>query len=351
MKLVKGIICIVIMMISFQVVFAKGEDFSNLHLKDINGKGYSFGKNKKETYVKLWTSWCPVCIKGLEEVENLSEEENDFEVVTVVFPKKLGEKSKEKFTHWYNSLGYKNTVVLLDEKGKILDLVKLKGYPTSVILDKTGKVKDVIVGDVDNAKIKSYFSRSMKKQKLEIDEIASSSKKIEAINVINQSKMGRYSEKISVDQSKYPKLSKEELKKKLTEKQYNVTQFGETERPFENDYWNFFEDGIYVDITTGEPLFSSNDKYYSKCGWPAFTKPIVEEVVTYQEDKSYKEVRVKVISRSGRAYLGHVSNNGPKETGGKKYCVNSAAIDFIPLDKMEEKGYGYLIPLVKPKEK
>ena len=152
---------------------------------------------------------------------------------------------------------------------------------------------------------------------------------------------------IIVDEKKYPKLSEKELKMKLNSKQYEVTQNGDTERAFQNDYWDFFDKGIYVDITTGEPLFSSTDKYASQCGWPSFVKPIVPEVVTYHNDTSFNMIRTEVRSRSGKAHLGHVFDDGPRDRGGKRYCINSAAIQFIPYAEMEAKGYGYLLPLVK----
>ena len=152
---------------------------------------------------------------------------------------------------------------------------------------------------------------------------------------------------IIVDEKKYPKLSEKELKMKLNSKQYEVTQNGDTERAFQNDYWDFFDKGIYVDITTGEPLFSSTDKYASQCGWPSFVKPIVPEVVTYHNDTSFNMIRTEVRSRSGKAHLGHVFDDGPRDRGGKRYCINSVAIQFIPYAEMEAKGYGYLLPLVK----
>jgi len=152
---------------------------------------------------------------------------------------------------------------------------------------------------------------------------------------------------IIVDERKYPKLSEKELRMKLNSKQYEVTQNGDTERAFQNDYWDFFDKGIYVDITTGEPLFSSTDKYASQCGWPSFVKPIVPEVVTYHNDTSFNMIRTEVRSRSGKAHLGHVFDDGPRDRGGKRYCINSAAIQFIPYAEMEAKGYGYLLPLVK----
>ena len=154
---------------------------------------------------------------------------------------------------------------------------------------------------------------------------------------------------IIIDPADYPKPSDEELQKKLTPLQYSVTQKKNTERSFSNEYWDNFEAGIYVDITTGEPLFASNDKYDSGCGWPSFTKPIDKDVVRYAEDRSFNMVRTEVLSRSGNAHLGHVFDDGPKGKGGLRYCINSAAIKFIPLNQMERQNYGYLINLIERK--
>ena len=145
-----------------------------------------------------------------------------------------------------------------------------------------------------------------------------------------------------IDASKYPRPSNDELKKKLTDKQYQVAVNSDTERPFSNEYWNNFEKGIYVDITTKEPLFLSTDKFESGCGLPSFSKPINKEVVEYNEDHSFNMDRTEVRSRSGDTHLGHVFDDGPKESGGKRYCINSASLEFIPYEKMDERGYGYL---------
>ena len=150
-----------------------------------------------------------------------------------------------------------------------------------------------------------------------------------------------------IDDKKYPKPSDAELKQKLTALQYDVTQGKHPERSFSNEYWDNFAPGIYVDITTGEPLFSSKDKFESGCGWPSFTKPIAAEVAEYQRDNSFNMTRIEVLSRSGHAHLGHVFDDGPRDKGGLRYCINSASIKFIPLDEMEKQGYGDLIPFVK----
>ncbi|WP_238884351.1 peptide-methionine (R)-S-oxide reductase MsrB [Clostridium sp. YIM B02551] len=148
---------------------------------------------------------------------------------------------------------------------------------------------------------------------------------------------------------KYTKPSKEELEKILTPLQYSVTQENSTEKPFENEYDEFFREGIYVDIVTGEPLFSSTDKYNSGCGWPAFSKPIEKGIVKEKADFSHGMHRVEVRSKEGDSHLGHVFNDGPKELGGMRYCINSASLKFIPKEKLEEEGYGEYLVLFENK--
>lgn len=149
-----------------------------------------------------------------------------------------------------------------------------------------------------------------------------------------------------VDPSKYQLPNDETLKKNLSAEQYAVTRQNATERPFKNKYWDKFEKGIYVDITTGEPLFLSSDKFESGCGWPSFSKPIIPQVVTEHRDTTHGMIRTEIRSRVGNSHLGHVFDDGPKELGGQRYCINSASLRFIPKEKMEEEGYGYLLPLV-----
>ncbi|WP_304509713.1 peptide-methionine (R)-S-oxide reductase MsrB [Anaerotignum sp.] len=149
-----------------------------------------------------------------------------------------------------------------------------------------------------------------------------------------------------IHQADYPKPDKGILKESLTPLQYAVTQENETEAPFFNEYWETREDGIYVDITTGEPLFTSKDKFHSACGWPAFAKPLDPNTVLEYDDLSHDMIRTEVRSRSGNAHLGHVFNDGPTELGGLRYCINSAALRFIPKKEMEQEGYGEFLPFL-----
>ena len=147
-----------------------------------------------------------------------------------------------------------------------------------------------------------------------------------------------------IDAANYEKPSQEMLKDSLSEESYRVTQEAATEAPFSNAYDQTFEEGIYVDITTGEPLFFAKDKFASGCGWPSFSRPISKELIHYYKDMSHGMERIEVRSRSGNAHLGHVFTDGPREFGGLRYCINSASLRFVAKDEMEEAGYGYLLP-------
>ncbi|ATP40100.1 peptide-methionine (R)-S-oxide reductase [Solibacillus sp. R5-41] len=135
-------------------------------------------------------------------------------------------------------------------------------------------------------------------------------------------------------------MNKEQRLKELTELQYYVTQQQGTEPPFRNEFDQHFEQGIYVDIVSGKPLFSSKDKYDAGCGWPAFTKPLDVPEVTEHFDSTHGMRRVEVRSKTADSHLGHVFPDGPKEYGGMRYCINSAALRFIPVSKLQDEGYG-----------
>lgn len=135
--------------------------------------------------------------------------------------------------------------------------------------------------------------------------------------------------------------------RKLTPIQKKVALENGTEPPFQNEYWNNFEDGIYVDILDGTPLFTSMDKYDAHCGWPSFTKPIKEELVIEKIDTSYHMVRTEVRTKKSNIHLGHVFEDGPLHKGGLRYCMNSASMRFIPFEDMEKEGYGKYLDLFK----
>ena len=156
--------------------------------------------------------------------------------------------------------------------------------------------------------------------------------------------------KLLLDPSLYKRPSQEELKEKLSEQEYLVTQENHTDYPFTNRYNDTFEKGIYVDITTGEPLFSSLDKYPSSCGWPSFTKPIEEPSVVKLLDETHHMIRTEVKSRCGNAHLGHVFEGDHESPNGIRYCINSSSLKFIPYEQMDEMGYGFLKVLFDSKE-
>ena len=139
----------------------------------------------------------------------------------------------------------------------------------------------------------------------------------------------------------------DEAIKKLTPEQYQVTQENGTEMPFSGEYNDHKEPGIYVDIVSGEPLFASSDKFESHCGWPSFTKPIEPANVAELRDTTHGMIRVEVRSKHGDSHLGHVFDDGPRDKGGLRYCINSASLRFIPRDRMEAEGYGAYLDQVE----
>lgn len=147
-------------------------------------------------------------------------------------------------------------------------------------------------------------------------------------------------EKPKIKPEDYKVMTEDEKRQTLSELEYRVTQNSATEPPFQNEYHDRFEKGIYVDITSGEPLFLSDDKFDSGCGWPAFSRPIEESSIQYVEDNSFNMRRVEVRTKHSDSHLGHVFSDGPEELGGLRFCINSASLCFIPYERMDEEGYG-----------
>lgn len=148
---------------------------------------------------------------------------------------------------------------------------------------------------------------------------------------------------------KYTKPADAELKQRLSAEQYQVTQHEGTEPPFRNAYWNHKQPGIYVDVVSGEPLFSSLDKYDSGTGWPSFTRPLEPDHIITRTDRKYGMLRTEARSKHGDSHLGHVFDDGPAPTG-LRFCMNSASLRFIPVDRLEEEGYGEYLPLFRPNQ-
>ncbi len=153
------------------------------------------------------------------------------------------------------------------------------------------------------------------------------------------------------EKKSYTRPNEAELKELLTDEQYDVMVKNGTEKPFSSEYVACEGEGIYVDAATGEPLFTTYDQFSSHCGWPSFTRPIEGSSVKEREDTSHNMVRTEVRSSAGDFHLGHVFNDGPKERGGLRYCINGAAIRFIPLEDMELEGYGFLLPHMKARRR
>lgn len=134
--------------------------------------------------------------------------------------------------------------------------------------------------------------------------------------------------------------NQDSLKQRLSKEAYEVTQNAATEMPFSGQYDAFYDEGLYVDVVSGEPLFSSRDKYDAGCGWPSFTKPVAKRAVTDHKDTSHGMIRAEVRSAQAKSHLGHVFTDGPLDQGGLRYCINSAALKFIPVNELESAGYG-----------
>ena len=317
-----------------KVIYLAGGCFWGLeaYMQKLNGvedaiSGYANGKTENPSYYDLKTSGHAETVKVLYNPEIISLEDILAHYLRVVNPVSINKQGNDVGTQYRTGIYYTDEAekaiienVLAKEQTKHDKPIAIEVEPLRHFYEAEEYHQDYLEKNPGGY---CHIDLSLADKPLDKDE--------EPI----------------IDSSRYIKPSDEELKKNLTDIQYDVTQNSATERAFSHEYHDSFKRGIYVDITTKEPLFSSTDKFESGCGWPSFSKPISKDVVKYFEDNSHFMHRTEVRSRSGNAHLGHVFNDGPKELGGQRYCINGASLEFIPYDEMDEKGYGYLKYLVK----
>ena len=317
-----------------KVIYLAGGCFWGLeaYMQKLNGvedaiSGYANGKTENPSYYDLKTSGHAETVKVLYNPEIISLEDILAHYLRVVNPVSINKQGNDVGTQ------YRTGIYYTDEADKaIIENILAK--------EQTKHDKPIAI---EVEPLRQFYEAEEYHQ----DYLEKNPGGYCHIDLSLADKPLDKDEEPVIDSSRYIKPSDEELKKNLTDIQYDVTQNSATERAFSHEYHDSFKRGIYVDITTKEPLFSSTDKFESGCGWPSFSKPISKDVVKYFEDNSHFMHRTEVRSRSGNAHLGHVFNDGPKELGGQRYCINGASLEFIPYDEMDEKGYGYLKYLVK----
>lgn len=296
------------------------------YIKELNGVystdvGYANGTLENPTYKIVCTG-----STGHTETVKVLYDENVISLAKllayyfrVVDPTSLNKQGNDVGTQYRTGIYYVN-----DEQKSTIE---------SFIAKKQEKISDKIVIEIE--KLKSYYSAEDYHQDY-LDK-----------NPNGYCHIDVKSARIPLVSDDYEIPNKDELKLKLNTRQYDVTQKNATEPAFQNEYWDNHEKGIYVDIVSGQPLFVSTDKFDSGCGWPSFSKPISPDIIEYKSDKSFGMTRVEVRSEHSDAHLGHVFEDGPKDKGGLRYCINSASLRFIPLDKMQEQGYGDFISLLE----
>ena len=302
------------------------------YMQKLNGvedaiSGYANGKTENPTYYDLHTSGHAETVKVIYKPEIISLEDLLTHYLRVVNPVSVNKQGNDVGTQYRSGIYYTDK----NDK-KVIDNILKK--------EQTKHDKPIAI---EVLPLKHFFEAEEYHQ----DYLFKNPNGYCHIDLSLAEKPLSPDKEPVIDATKYPRPSDAELKKTLTDIQYKVAVQNKTEYAFSNEYWDNFDKGIYVDITTKEPLFTSTDKFESGCGWPSFSKPIAKDVVKYIEDRSFNMIRTEVRSRSGDIHLGHVFDDGPKELGGKRYCINSASIEFIPYAEMDKRGYSYLKYLIK----
>lgn len=294
--------------------------FKRIHGVKETDTGYANGKTEKTDYRQIGSTDHAETVKILYDSAIVSLQELLAHYFRIIDPTSINKQGNDTGRQYRTGIYYKDSSIAGEIKSYIQFMQKKYKKP---IVVEVGELKNFILAE-------DYHQDYLDKNPTGYCHIDLS-----------------LASKPLYDESKFKAPPKANLKKILSAEQYRVTQEKGTERPFTSEYDKFDAKGIYVDIVTGKPLFSSSDKYDSGCGWPSFTKPITTQALDYSEDKSLGMTRTEVTSKLGGAHLGHVFDDGPKDKGGLRYCINGVSLKFIPLEKMEEEGYGDYIPYVK----